>query len=203
MMAVRGAARLCGRSGRLPADAVRSRFCNRRRAPLANPAANAARLASTPTPGMTDRVLERRARQRQSAGPRHRTQQHRTEMRAVRLGQRLHVRRDHMPRGGPAGGQQRLRIDAPVAHRDLLGHREHAVGGEDERAALGRHQAALDRAAGLHQFGRDHQIDIARHRHQRQHRLLAARIPPAERTPDNRSSRRCAAPRPAPMSIAR
>ena len=43
-----------------------------------------------------------------------------------------------------------------------------AVRGRDQHAAVGRDQAALDGAAAFHQFGRHHQVHVARRGHQRQ-----------------------------------
>ncbi len=40
----------------------------------------------------------------------------------------------------------------------------------------GRDEAALDRARRLHQLGGEHHVDVARHRHQRQHRLAPGRL---------------------------
>ena len=42
-----------------------------------------------------------------------------------------------------------------------------AVGRGDQRRAVGRHQAALHRAAALHQLGGEDDVDVARQRHQR------------------------------------
>ena len=56
-------------------------------------------------------------------------------------------------------------IFSPIAN-------ERCVGG-DQRGAVRRHEAAQDRAAGLHEFGGDHDVDVAGRRHQRQDRLAA------------------------------
>ena len=63
-------------------------------------------------------------------------------------------------------------IGNAVARRDLLDDRERAVGGGDQRGAIRRDEAAQDRAAGLHELGGHHHVDIAGRRHQRQDRLL-------------------------------
>ena len=55
-----------------------------------------------------------------------------------------------------------------VARLFLLGHRISAMGRGDERRLVGRHQAAQDRSAGLHELRRHHHIDIARRRHERE-----------------------------------
>ena len=70
--------------------------------------------------------------------------------------------------------QERGRVHTPVGERGPLQHRIDAMGRGDQRGAVRRDEAAGDRATGFHQFGRQHDIDIARHRHQRQHRLLVA-----------------------------
>ncbi len=53
---------------------------------------------------------------------------------------------------------------------------QRAVRGADQRRAVGRDQPAQDGAAGFHQFGADHDVDLARRRHQRQHGRLPARL---------------------------
>ena len=67
-------------------------------------------------------------------------------------------------------------IDAAVGHRDPLGHRIDAVGRDDEGGAVRRDQAALHRAAGLHQLRGDDDVDVARHRRQAQHRRRRVRL---------------------------
>ena len=101
--------------------------------------------------------------------------------------------------------QQRRGIDAAVGQRDLLGHRVDAVGRDDERGAVGRDQPALHRAACFHQLGGDHDVDVARHRRESQHRRAACSTARRSWETARRSSwsRRCAAPRPAPTSSAR
>ena len=68
------------------------------------------------------------------------------------------------------------RVRAAVGERDLLGHGEDAMGRGDEQRPVRRDEAALHRARGLHQLGGEHDIDVARHRHQREHRLAAGRL---------------------------
>ena len=70
----------------------------------------------------------------------------------------------------------------------------------DQCGLLRRDQAAQDRPAGLHQFRRHHDIDVARRRHQRENRIDA--IASAAPSRYNRSSRRCVARRRARRSIA-
>ncbi len=50
------------------------------------------------------------------------------------------------------------------------------MGGSDEQRPLRRDEAALHRARGFHQLGGEHDVDVARHRHQRQHRRAARRL---------------------------
>ena len=51
------------------------------------------------------------------------------------------------------------------------------MGGGDQASVRSlRHEAAQDRAAGFHQFRRDDDIDVARRRHQCQHRLAAVQV---------------------------
>ena len=74
------------------------------------------------------------------------------------------IRADELPGGVAAGVEQRSGIHAPVARSGALGHGVDAVGGGDQDGAVGRDQAALDGAPGLHQLGGDHDIDLARAR---------------------------------------
>ena len=67
-------------------------------------------------------------------------------------------------------------VDASVAERRLLGDRIHAVRRCDERGAVGRDEPALHRAAGFHQLGSEHHVDVAGQRHQREHRLAAVAL---------------------------
>ena len=50
------------------------------------------------------------------------------------------------------------------------------MGGGDEQRALRRDEAALDGARAFHQLGGEHDVDIARDRHQREHRRAASRL---------------------------
>ncbi len=47
------------------------------------------------------------------------------------------------------------------------------MGGGDQQRAIRRDEAALDRARGLHQLGGEHDVDVARHGHERKHRLTS------------------------------
>ena len=51
--------------------------------------------------------------------------------------------------------------ERPSPRRELLGHRIDAAGRGDQRGAIGRDEPALDRAPGLHQFGGEHDVDVA------------------------------------------
>ena len=52
-------------------------------------------------------------------------------------------------------------IEAAVAHRDLLVHGIEAAGRGDHEGAVGRDEAVRHRAAGLQQFARDSDVDVA------------------------------------------
>ncbi len=115
----------------------------------------------------------------------------------------------------PACRPQTNRRDTPCAaaeHRQLIGDAvtglrssrctaKRAMGGGDQRRPVRRHQSALDRPPGFHQFRGDNHVDVAGHRHQREHRAHGCVAGGSFRR--SRSSRRCVARRPAPRSIAR
>ena len=71
------------------------------------------------------------------------------------------------------GRRDDLGIGDAVAWRLFLDDGEGAMGGGDQRRALGRHQPAQHRAAGLHQLRGQHDVDVAWRRHQREHRIGA------------------------------
>ncbi len=123
-----------------------------------------------------DRRLEGRAREGERGGARERAEQHRAHHAAGRFRDRRHVEGDQLPGGVAAGGEQRGRVGAAVGERDLLGHREHPMGGGDQQRPVGRDEAALDRARRLHQLGGEHHVDVARHRQEPQHRLAPGRL---------------------------
>ena len=112
----------------------------------------------------------------------------------ARARDRVHVEGDDAARGDACGGIHGLRIGDRLAGLLLLGHGIGAVGGGDEQGPVRRHQAAQDGAARLHEFRRDHHVDVARRRHQRQDGRLAAAAAAAFRC--SRSWRRCAGRRP-------
>ncbi len=119
------------------------------------------------------RGLELRAAEGQHARARQRAEQHGADH-AARLLRRLrHVEADEAPGRLLRMLDQLRAVDAAVAHRRLLGNRIDAVRRCDERRAVLRHQPSLHRAAGFHQLGGQHDVDVARQRHQRQHRLAA------------------------------
>ena len=72
--------------------------------------------------------------------------------------------------------EQRVAGDPAVAERGLLGDRVDAVRRRDQRRPVGRDEAALDGAPALHQLGREDDVDVARQRHERQHRLGAVAL---------------------------
>ena len=73
----------------------------------------------------------------------------------------------------PAASIDHGRIGGGVARLFLLGSRIETMRRGDQGGAVGRHQAAQHGAAGLHQFGRQHHVDFAWRRHQRQDRRAA------------------------------
>ncbi len=164
----RGARAMADRCGRGNGRAARLRRLESR--------AEGGEAALDPDLAAADRRLERHAREGKRSGARERAEQHRAEHAAGRVRQRLHVEREEFARGLAAGGEQRWRIDAAVGERNLLGHGEDAMGGSDEQRPLRRDEAALHRARGFHQLGGEHDVDVARHRHQRQHRRAARRL---------------------------
>ena len=116
------------------------------------------------------------ARERQGAGGRQGAEQGRRDHALRLLGDGRHVEgeellarraRRFVDLGGIAGA---------VAGRDLLADRIGAVRRGDERRAIGRDQPALHGAARLHQLGADHDVDLAGHRHQRQHGTAARAV---------------------------
>ena len=123
-----------------------------------------------------DRRLECRARERKRARAGQRAEQHRAERAAGGVRQRLHVEGHQPARGVTAGRQQGRGVRPAVGERDLLGHGEHAMGRRDEQRLVRRDEAALDRARAFHQFGRQHHVDVAGHRHQGQHRVAPGRL---------------------------
>ena len=109
-------------------------------------------------------------REGQGAGGSQRAEQAGGDDAVVRLGEPLQVVGDEAPGSGLGDCRDPPRIGDAVARRGLLEDAEGAVRGGDQRRAVGRDEAALDGAAGLHQFGGDDDVDVARRRHQREHR---------------------------------
>jgi hypothetical protein len=109
-------------------------------------------------------------------GTRERAEQHRAQHAPGRLRQRRHIKCTQFARRLAAGRQQRRGVRAAVGERDLLGHGEDAMGGGDEQRAIRRDEAAFHRPRGLHQLGGEHDIDVPRHGHQREHRLAPGRL---------------------------
>ena len=68
------------------------------------------------------------------------------------------------------------RIEPPVAHDDLFVRRIDAVRRGNQRGACLGDEARRDGARGLGQFGRHHQIDFPRRRHQREDRAFVPRL---------------------------
>jgi len=126
-----------------------------------------------PLAARRDHRLERFARERQDISARKSAEHRRGNHAAVHCRQRLHVEGDNAPGRYASGLRHHMGIADPVARRRLLDDGEGAVGGGDQHGLFRRHQAAQHRAPGLHQFGGEHDVDIARRGHQRQHRRAA------------------------------
>ncbi len=143
------------------------------------PPPNARRLASTPTPLARIVASNARAVERQHAAAGERAEQRGRDHAAAAVGDAPACRRRRSGCDTPwaAAASTAGRIGDAVARRRLLGDREGAVRGGDQRGAVRRDQAALDGAAGFHQLGGDHHVHVARHRHQRQHRRVVALRP--------------------------
>ncbi len=120
--------------------------------------------------------FERGTPERQYLGARNGTQKDRADVAAGRIGERRHVGADETPGRDRAGVDEPRGVDPAVLGRDLLRHRIDPMGRGDQGGAVRRHQAALDRASGLHQLRRHHEIDVARDRHQREHRIATGRL---------------------------
>ena len=163
-----------------------------------HPRSPSARLRC-PCPPAAITCLEALAREGQRAGTRQRAEQRRGDRpcrcsRAARSMSKAMTRRAAMPAAAFTACGSAMH----VARLLLLRHRIGAVGGGDQHRPVGRHEAAQDGAARLHQFGGDHDVDVARRRHQREHRGLAALAAAASRC--SRSWRRCAGRHPEPRS---
>ena len=125
--------------------------------------------------GALDGGLESGFAKRQFTTPGQCTKQRGRQHAVVLFGQRLHIvvqeaLRVFMPRLQHGGG-----IGNAVAGHHLLLSGVVAVRRCDQRGALGRDQAALHGAPGFHEFGRNDDVHLARHRHQRQHGCAAVR----------------------------
>ena len=118
--------------------------------------------------GSADGILEGFARERQGSAARQRPEQGGRDHAALRFGHGLHIGMDEAQGSGPGGVQDRGAVGPPIAGAGLFHNREAAVRGGDEGGFVGRDEAALNGAAGLHQFGGDDDIDISRHGHERQ-----------------------------------
>jgi hypothetical protein len=123
-----------------------------------------------------DRGLERGALHRQRLGARQRAEQHGRDHAVGRFRKLRHVAMDDPLGRGLAAFEQCRRIDASVGQRGLLGHCIDAIGRDDEGGFVRRDQSALHGAAGLHQLGRNHNIDVPGHRREAQHRRAGVRL---------------------------
>jgi len=116
--------------------------------------------------GRSDRRLIGRAGERQGAGCRQGTEQGCGDDALRLLGDRRHVEGQELLAGRACRLIDLDRIAGAVARHGLLDHRVGAVRRGNERRPIGRDETALNGAAGFHQLGADHDIDLAGHRHQ-------------------------------------
>ncbi len=124
--------------------------------------------------GLAHHLLERGKFERQFAAAGQRTEQAGRDHAAVAHRERLHVGDEQTLGLLSHQGLDARSVGHAVARCALLGHRKRAVAARDHRGAAACHQAALQRTAGFHQLGGDHDVDVARRGHQRHHRLLVA-----------------------------
>ena len=144
--------------------------------------------------GLADRLLARRARQRQHAARRDGAEQHGADHGAALACDLGHV--EHL-RLAAVFAHQRQQVGArraAVAERHLLGGRQAAAGRAEDVGTLARRHAGADLACGLEQLGRREQVERAGDRVQAEDRLLAAKLGVGNRERPRRSrwSRRCA-----------
>ena len=104
--------------------------------------------------------------ERQGGGGGQRAKQGGGDDAAGAFGDGLHVRADEAFCLAGGGGEHRGAVGGAVAGFDFLQHRQRPMRRGDEHGFIRRDQSALDGAAGFHQFGGHHHIDIAGHRHQ-------------------------------------
>ena len=107
----------------------------------------------------------------QRAASRQRAEHDRTDH-AARLRRRLvHVETDEARRTTFGRVENPLAAGGPVPRRRFFGDRIDAMGRSDQQGPITGNETAQDGTACLHQFGGDDDIDIARHRHERQDRI--------------------------------
>ncbi len=123
--------------------------------------------------GAPHRGLEIVACERQRAAARHRAEQAGADDAAGPVGQVLQVEAEKATGRRATGFQHFVGIGDAVAGRGFFADGVAAVRRGQQHRALGRDQAALDRAPAFHQLGRHHQVHVARRGHQRQRRLPA------------------------------
>ena len=116
-----------------------------------------------------DRGLERRGRDRQHVGRRELPVHDGDDHLASAAGERRHVEQHMPPRMGLDRLHEAAGVIAAVGHRHPFRDRIGAMGGGDEGGAIRCHEAVADRARPFHQFARQHDVDVAAARGQRQH----------------------------------
>ena len=143
--------------------------------------AEAAQIAVDRLAVGADRRFQLLGGQRQPPRPGDGAEHHRVDDRAALFGERVHVDEQRVARIVRDGLDQLVLVEAAVAHGDLLVHGIEAAGRADQMRALGRDEAARHHAAGLEQFARHRDVDVADAGRERQHRALAAELARGDR----------------------
>ncbi len=158
---------------RLPERGSDAGNCSRA---AANPARKPRRFASTALPSCLIAASKASTGTGSRPEPADRAEHHGVDDRPRLLRGRLHVEQDSLFRILLRGLEQALRIVAPVAHLHLLDGQIYAGDRRDQQGAVRGDKAVCDGAAGLEQFARHHQVDVADAGCEREHRALAAEL---------------------------
>ena len=136
-------------------------------------AANARRLDVTPVPPARIADFERYAVKRERFGRGERAEHRRRNDAAFRFRDGLHVERNQAPRGKFGRDRDDRGVADAVARSFFFRDGESAMRRGDQGRLFGRDETAQHGSARFHQFGRHHHVNVARSRHQREHRLRA------------------------------
>ena len=140
-----------------------------------NPAANAARLASTPTPPR--RIASSNCAREKGSAPVAASAPNNGALMTLPVSWR--DAREVLPHERSRGRLARLdeprRVDPPIPAIRSLRHRIDPMRRRDQRRAIRRHEPALNRASALHQLGGDHDVELPGHRHECEHWRLPGR----------------------------